>query len=79
MLGQAGWISLGITVTYLAFFAWGTTEAARAAGVPTRRTGTSVSLLRAEAAPPGVIPDEGLRRPAALEDVFVMLTGEEIE
>lgn len=34
MLGQAGWISLGITVTYLAFFAWGTTEAARAAGRP---------------------------------------------
>lgn len=32
MLGQAGWIRLGITVTYLAFFGWGTTEAARAAG-----------------------------------------------
>ncbi len=53
--------------------------AARAAGVPTRRTGTSVSLLRAEDAPEGVIPAEGIRRSAALEDVFVMLTGEEIE
>jgi lipooligosaccharide transport system ATP-binding protein len=53
--------------------------AARAAGVPTRRTGTSVSLLRAEEAPDGVIPDEGIRRPSALEDVFVMLTGEEVE
>jgi len=53
--------------------------AARAAGVPTRRTGTSVSLLRAEEAPDGVIPDEGIRRPTALEDVFVMLTGEEVE
>ncbi len=53
--------------------------AARAEGVPTRRTGTSVSLLRAEEAPAAVLPEDGIRRPAALEDVFVMLTGEEIE
>jgi len=53
--------------------------AARAAGVATRRTGTSVSLLRVEDAPPGVVPQDGIRRPTALEDVFVMLTGEEIE
>jgi len=52
---------------------------ARAAGVATRRTGTSVSLLRAEDAPPGVIPQDGIRRATALEDVFVLLTGEEIE
>jgi len=49
---------------------------AGAAGLRTRRTGTSVSIL-------GVDGDNGLRidgerRPANLEDVFVLLTGEEI-
>ncbi|WP_372791451.1 ABC transporter ATP-binding protein [Paraconexibacter sp.] len=52
---------------------------ARQAGVATRRTGTSVSLLRVEDAPAEVVPQDGVRRPAALEDVFVLLTGEEIE
>jgi lipooligosaccharide transport system ATP-binding protein len=50
-------------------------EAAEA-GLRTRRTGTSISIL-------GVDRDghafEGERRPANLEDVFVLLTGEEIE
>ena len=46
---------------------------ARAAGLATRRTGTSVALLRLN----GGAPD-GERRPANLEDVFVLLTGEEI-
>jgi lipooligosaccharide transport system ATP-binding protein len=49
---------------------------ALAAGLRTRRTGTSVSIL-------GVDSDgysaEGERRPANLEDVFVLLTGEQIE
>ncbi|MCB0882931.1 MAG: ABC transporter ATP-binding protein [Thermoleophilia bacterium] len=49
---------------------------AQAAGVRTRRTGTSVSLLRLDAAT-GPLPD-GEHRPANLEDVFVLLTGEEI-
>src|SRR6266508_4662117 len=49
---------------------------AGAAGLRTRRTGTSVSIL-------GVDGDNGLRidgerRPANLEDVFVLLTGEEL-
>ena len=49
---------------------------AGAAGMRTRRTGTSVSIL-------GVDGDNGFeidgeRRPANLEDVFVLLTGEEI-
>src|SRR5438067_3727683 len=47
-----------------------------AAGLRTRRTGTSISIL-------GIGGDgsmfEGERRPANLEDVFVLLTGEEIE
>src|SRR4051812_42120664 len=50
-------------------------EAAQA-GLRTRRTGTSISIL-------GIDQDghsfEGERRPANLEDVFVLLTGEEIE
>ena len=49
---------------------------ARAAGLRTRRTGTSVSVLGIESAD-GRAP-EGERRPANLEDVFVLLTGEEI-
>jgi lipooligosaccharide transport system ATP-binding protein len=50
--------------------------AARAEGFRTRRTGTSVSVLGVERAD-GRAP-EGERRPANLEDVFVLLTGEEI-
>ncbi len=49
---------------------------AAAAGFRTRRTGTSVAVLGAGSAN-GVMP-EGERRPANLEDVFVLLTGEEI-
>jgi lipooligosaccharide transport system ATP-binding protein len=49
---------------------------ARAAGFRPRRTGTSVSVLGIEGAD-GRAP-EGERRPANLEDVFVLLTGEEI-
>ena len=56
--------------------AWREVEAEMArVGRPTRRTGTSVAVLdhgRRTAAP------EGERRPANLEDVFVLLTGEEI-
>ena len=43
------------------------------AGLRTRRTGTSVSVLGAD----GHFA-EGERRPANLEDVFVLLTGEEV-
>jgi lipooligosaccharide transport system ATP-binding protein len=43
------------------------------AGHVTRRTGTSVAVLRINGNAP-----EGERRPANLEDVFVLLTGEEI-
>ena len=51
--------------------------AARAGGMSTRRTGTSVAILRLDDATNGG-PPEGERRPANLEDVFVLLTGEEI-
>jgi len=52
-------------------------EEARAAGLRTRRTGTSVSVLGIDSADGGA--PEGERRPANLEDVFVLLTGEEID
>jgi lipooligosaccharide transport system ATP-binding protein len=48
---------------------------ARARGWRTRRTGTSIAVLGSDAT--GEI--EGARRLANLEDVFVLLTGEEIE
>jgi lipooligosaccharide transport system ATP-binding protein len=49
---------------------------AGAVGLRTRRTGTSVSVLGVDG---GLsFPVDGERRPANLEDVFVLLTGEEI-
>jgi lipooligosaccharide transport system ATP-binding protein len=51
--------------------------AVAAAGLRSRRTGTSVSILGADGAD-GRVP-EGERRPANLEDVFVLLTGEQID
>ena len=47
---------------------------AGSAGLRTRRTGTSVSILNVD----GFRGFEGVRRSANLEDVFVLLTGEEI-
>jgi len=54
---------------------------ARDAGFTTRRTGPSVSVLRAEDMPDSLTDalGEGAVRAANLEDVFVMLTGEEVE
>jgi lipooligosaccharide transport system ATP-binding protein len=54
---------------------------AASAGLPTRRTGPAVAVLRAEAAPAAVtdaLPD-AVVRPSTLEDVFVLLTGEKVE
>jgi lipooligosaccharide transport system ATP-binding protein len=47
---------------------------AEATGLRTRRTGTSVSILGID----GKGGFEGVRRPSNLEDVFVLLTGEEM-
>jgi lipooligosaccharide transport system ATP-binding protein len=49
-------------------------QEAHTSGLRTRRTGTSVSILGVD----GVKGWEGERRPANLEDAFVLLTGEEI-
>jgi lipooligosaccharide transport system ATP-binding protein len=51
--------------------------AAESAGFRVRQTGTAVAILRAETAN-GTLP-EGIVRAASLEDVFVLLTGEEVE
>jgi lipooligosaccharide transport system ATP-binding protein len=53
-------------------------QLAHSAGMSTRRTGPSVSVLRAEEMPPSVGEQlgDGAHRPANLEDVFVALTGE---
>ncbi len=50
-------------------------------GFVTRRTGPAVSVLRAEALPSELLDElgDGVRRPANLEDVFVLLTGEKLE
>ena len=47
---------------------------AESAGLRTRRTGTSVSILDVD----GFRGFDGVRRAANLEDVFVALTGEEV-
>ncbi|TDB88548.1 ABC transporter ATP-binding protein [Actinomadura sp. KC216] len=55
---------------------------AKTAGLPTRRTGPSVSVLKAETIPPSLedeLGPDGVRRAANLEDVFVVLTGERVE
>jgi lipooligosaccharide transport system ATP-binding protein len=49
---------------------------ALSAGLRTRRTGTSISILGVDG---HRYPADGERRPANLEDVFVLLTGEQIE
>jgi len=51
------------------------------AGLRTRRTGPSISVLRAESLPRHVVDElgDGVHRPSNLEDVFVLLTGEKLE
>lgn len=55
--------------------------AARADGHATRRTGPSVSILRAETLGPAARArlGDGAERATTLEDVFVLLTGESVE
>ena len=56
-------------------------DAARRLGLSTRRTGPSISVLRAEAVPQSFLDEFGdhVMRAANLEDVFVLLTGEVLE
>jgi lipooligosaccharide transport system ATP-binding protein len=53
--------------------------AAEAQGLSVRPAGPAIAIVGAERATDGAIPPEAIRRAASLEDVFVMLTGEEAE
>ncbi len=52
---------------------------AEAAGLSVRAAGPAVAIVGAERATNGVVPEDAVTRPASLEDVFVILTGEELE
>jgi lipooligosaccharide transport system ATP-binding protein len=53
-------------------------RSAVAAGFRTRRSGPAVAIMGADGSN-GALPADGERRAANLEDVFVLLTGEEVE
>jgi lipooligosaccharide transport system ATP-binding protein len=53
--------------------------AAEAQGLKVRPAGPAIAIVGAERATDGAIPSEAIRRAASLEDVFVLLTGEEAE
>jgi lipooligosaccharide transport system ATP-binding protein len=50
-----------------------------AAGLRVRPAGPAIAIVGAEQAENGLVPEDAVRRAASLEDVFVMLTGEEAE
>jgi lipooligosaccharide transport system ATP-binding protein len=52
---------------------------AEAAGLTVRPAGPAIAIVGSERANDGAIPPEAIRRAASLEDVFVLLTGEEAE
>ena len=52
---------------------------AEAHGLKVRPAGPAIAIVGAEKATNGVVPPEAIRRAASLEDVFVLLTGEEAE
>jgi lipooligosaccharide transport system ATP-binding protein len=54
-------------------------SAAEAHGLTVRPAGPAIAIVGSERATDGVIPPEAIRRAASLEDVFVLLTGEEAE
>jgi lipooligosaccharide transport system ATP-binding protein len=53
--------------------------AAEAHGLRVRPAGPAIAIVGSERASDGAIPPEAIRRAASLEDVFVLLTGEEAE
>ena len=52
---------------------------AEAQGLRVRPAGPAIAIVGSEKATDGAIPPEAIRRAATLEDVFVLLTGEEAE
>jgi lipooligosaccharide transport system ATP-binding protein len=53
--------------------------AAEAEGLRVRPAGPAIAIVGSERAGNGAVPDDAVRRAASLEDVFVLLTGEEAE
>ncbi len=53
--------------------------AAEGAGLAVRAAGPAIAIVGAERASNGLVPADAVIRPASLEDVFVKLTGEELE
>ena len=52
---------------------------AEANGLRVRPAGPAIAIVGSERATDGAVPEDAVRRAASLEDVFVMLTGEEAE
>ncbi len=52
---------------------------AESEGLKVRPAGPAIAIVGAERSTNGSVPDDAVRRAASLEDVFVMLTGEEAE
>ncbi|HEX3239451.1 MAG TPA: ABC transporter ATP-binding protein [Solirubrobacterales bacterium] len=52
---------------------------AEAAGLRVRAAGPAIAIVGSERASNGVVPEDAVIRAATLEDVFVLLTGEEAE
>ena len=52
---------------------------AEAQGLGVRPAGPAIAIVGAERASDGAVPEDAVRRAASLEDVFVLLTGEEAE
>jgi lipooligosaccharide transport system ATP-binding protein len=52
---------------------------AEAEGLTVRPAGPAIAIVGSERARNGALPEESIRRAATLEDVFVLLTGEEAE
>ena len=52
---------------------------AEAQGLPVRPAGPAIAIVGSERATDGAVPEGAMRRAASLEDIFVLLTGEEAE
>jgi lipooligosaccharide transport system ATP-binding protein len=52
---------------------------AESEGLRVRPAGPAIAIVGAERSTDGAVPDDAIRRAASLEDVFVLLTGEEAE
>jgi lipooligosaccharide transport system ATP-binding protein len=52
---------------------------AESEGLRVRPAGPAIAIVGAERSQNGAVPDDAVRRAASLEDVFVLLTGEEAE